>query len=83
MEFLCLFLRHHFMGKPLVALQNVGCFFPDKLSMATGLEKNLKFIVCPLDKQLSNFPHQQRLPILLNIFCVYVATWTLAHCVDK
>ena len=46
MEFLCLFLRHHFMGKLLVALQNVGCFFfPDKLSMAAGLEKNLKFIL--------------------------------------
>lgn len=45
MKFLCLFLRHHFMGKPLVVLQNVFCFFLDKLSMATGLEKNLKFIL--------------------------------------
>ena len=27
LEFLCLFLRRHFMGKLLVALQNVGCFF--------------------------------------------------------
>ena len=27
LEFLCLFLRCHFMGKLLVALQNVGCFF--------------------------------------------------------
>ena len=47
MKFLCLFLRHHFMGKLLVALQNVGCFFffSDKLSKATGLEKNLKFIL--------------------------------------
>lgn len=46
MKFLCLFLRHHFMGKLLVVLQNVGCFFlSDRLSMATGLEKNLKFIL--------------------------------------
>ena len=80
MKFLCLFLRYHFMGKPLVVLQNVGCFFRTNCQW---LEKNLKFIFCPLDKQLSNFPHPQRLPIFLKIFCVYVATWTLAHCVDK
>ena len=60
----------------------LAVFSLDRLSKATGLVKNLKFI-CPLDKQLSNFPHPQPLPILLNIFCVYVATWPLAHCVDK
>ena len=39
LEFLCLFLRRHFMGKLLVALQNVGCFFffSDRLLVATGL----------------------------------------------
>ena len=25
-EFLCTFLKHYFMRKPVVALQNVGCF---------------------------------------------------------
>ena len=49
MKFLCLFLRHHFMGKPLVALQNVGCFFffffSDRLLVATGLEKNLFHLI--------------------------------------
>ena len=34
-----------FHGELLVTLQNVGCFFSDKLSMAAGLEKNLKFIL--------------------------------------
>ena len=26
MEFLCLFLRHHWVGKPVVAPANVSCF---------------------------------------------------------
>ena len=26
MEFLCLFLRHHWVGKPVVAPANVNCF---------------------------------------------------------
>ena len=83
MKFLCLFLRHHFMGKLLVVLQNVGCFFfRTDFQWLQGLKKTWSSF-CPSDKQLSNFPHPERLPILLNIFCVYVATWILTHCVDK
>ena len=71
------------MEKLLVVLQNVGVFFFwTNFQWLQGLKKTWSSF-CSLDKQLSNFPHPQRLPILLNIFCVYVATWTLAHCVDK
>ena len=36
MEFLCLFLRHHLAGKPVVVSPNVGCFL--RLSSRESLE---------------------------------------------
>ena len=80
MKFLCLFLRHHFMGKPLVVLQNAGCFFLEKLSMATGLEKNLKFILSVGQTALKFSSPTAIAYFVKHFFCVYVATWTFAHC---
>ena len=73
MKFLCLFLRHHFMGKPLVALQNVGCFFFFFGQAFSGYWAWKKLVSpYPSGKQLLNFPHPEQLPIFWNTFCVYV-----------
>ena len=73
LEFLCLFLRRHFMGKLLVALQNVGCFFFFFGRAFSGYWAWKKLVSpYPSGKQLLNFPHSEQLPIFLNTFCVYV-----------
>lgn len=72
MKFLCLFLRHHFMGKPLVALQNVGCFFFFGQAFSGYWAWKKLVSPYPSGKQLLNFPHPEQLPIFLNTFCVYV-----------
>ena len=80
MKFLCLFpIWTSFHGETVGGVAKCWLFFSRQTF--NGYRAWSSF--CPLDKHLSNFPHPQRLPILLNIFCVYVATWTLAHCVDK
>ena len=59
-------------------------FFPDKLSMAKGLEKNLKFILS-IGQTALKFSSLRAIAYFLKHFlCVFWRlSWPLAHCMDK
>ena len=85
MEFLCLFLRHHFMGKLLVVLQNVGCFFffRTDFQWLLGLKKTC--FTLSIWQAALKFSSSRAVAYFLKHF-LCVCWWLsrpLARCMDK